>query len=491
MLDTPTAKLSFQAHHRPKFNRQIYPGVQPCSPYGLLLQLRELWPEASEEFLCVFQYQKDPHSPIEANAVSFSAIGAAAEIKVLFNKAQIDYQFKIENAIIFTHSIPHPDRSLRYPLLFENLSSVVQKAKEILGGYFDIANEDLEALHFFGGWKASQTLMNNKEIAIFTLPKVTINQGEMMEAGSFLHPHFPAFSIEQINFCQWDDPFNQQPIHAVSIEDMSNQAEYLKNLANILTTMDNSGTSKVVLSIKKRISLSAPLPDPIQLSSKLARRYGQVYDYYFQWNSGKAWFGVSPEVHLQKLHRHLVTKPLAGTIKINKMETSPAMISNFLKDPKENLEHQLAVEQILMDLKFVCKYEKWIIPSEKNLLRLQYACHLKSEIYGYLKEGVGTFDVLRYLYPPPTIWGVPKDWGGQIIHQYEPFERDFFTGGLGYFTGKDDSNFALVLRSGCLEGNQLDIFAGSGIVKSSVPRLEWEETQNKMKPLLSLIQQNA
>ena len=98
---------------------------------------------------------------------------------------------------------------------------------------------------------------------------------------------------------------------------------------------------------------------------------------------------------------------------------------------------------------------------------------------------------MRYLYPPPTIWGVPKDWGGQIIHQYEPFERDFFTGGLGYFTGKDDSNFALVLRSGCLEGNQLDIFAGSGIVKSSVPRLEWEETQNKMKPLLSLIQQNA
>ena len=74
-----------------------------------------------------------------------------------------------------------------------------------------------------------------------------------MEVGSFLHPHFPAFSIEQINFCQWDDPFNQQPIHAVSIEDMSNQAEYLKNLANILTTMDNSGTSKVVLSIKKEL----------------------------------------------------------------------------------------------------------------------------------------------------------------------------------------------------------------------------------------------
>ena len=157
-----------------------------------------------------FSISKRPPLPNRGKCGVFLAIGAAAEIKVLFNKAQIDYQFKIENAIIFTHSIPHPDRSLRYPLLFENLSSVVQKAKEILGMYFDIANEDLEALHFFGGWKASQTLMNNKEIAIFTLPKVTINQGEMMEAGSFLHPHFPAFSIEQINFCQWDDPFNQQ-----------------------------------------------------------------------------------------------------------------------------------------------------------------------------------------------------------------------------------------------------------------------------------------
>ena len=80
-----------------------------------------------------------------------------------------------------------------------------------------------------------------------------------------------------------------------------------------------------------------------------------------------------PRYICKKLHRHLVTKPLAGTIKINKMETSPAMISNFLKDPKENLEHQLAVEQILMDLKFVCKYEKWIIPSEK----IYYVCSMR------------------------------------------------------------------------------------------------------------------
>ncbi len=491
MLNSQISNRSLQSFERPKFKRQIYPGVQSLSPYLLISQLKELWPEVSKEFCCVFQYQKDLLSQTGANTESFCAIGAAAEIRVSLKKIQIEYQFKIENTIIFTRRISHPDNSLSYTLLFENLSMVVEKAKQKLGQYFEFVDEDLAALHFFGGWKSSQAFKENKEIAIFTLPKMTIHLGERIEIGSFLDSHYPTFFEEQINFSQSVGLFNPLPLHAYSIEDTSNKSEYIKNLKNILATIDNSGTSKVVLSTKKSICLRGSPPDPIQLSSMLASRYGQVYDYCFQWNAGTAWIGVSPEVHLQKLRRHLITKPLAGTIKVNKIKNPPSMIADFLKDPKENLEHQLAVKEMLMDLKNVCEYETWSIPSKKNLLHLSYACHMKSEIYGYLKEGVDSFEILRYLYPPPTIWGVPKDWGGQIIQQFEPFERDFFTGCLGYFTGKDDSNFALVLRSGRLEGNRLDIFAGSGIVKDSVPQLEWEETQNKMKPLLSLIQLNA
>ena len=412
LLNNQTYHVSLQANERPNYNLQKFPGVPHLSPYRLILQLRKLWPEACKEFCCIFQYHKEPDSSPEANSVSFGAIGAAAEIKVFLNQDQIDYQFKIENTIIFTKSVPHAGQSLSYPLLFENLSSVVKRAKDVLCQYFEIADEDQEALCFFGGWQSSQKMTNHKEIAVFTLPRMTINQAEVMEVGRFIHPHFPAFSLEQINFSQSKDAFTQTLVPAHSITDIPEQSQYLRNLNSILAKIGNSEASKVVLSIKKSLHLTQPAPDPVQLSYRLAERYGQVYDYFFQWNSGKAWFGVSPEVLLQKVNRNLITKPLAGTCKIKKEEDIPARISNFLNDSKENLEHQLTVEQMVRDLKNVCEYEKRTMPSEKNLLRLNYVYHLKSEIYGYLKEGVSTFDVLRYLYPPPTIWGIPKDWGG-------------------------------------------------------------------------------
>ncbi len=479
---TPTESKS-----RGHYERQSHPEFPRVSPYFLAMRLRTLWPKFSQEFISVFQYQKEENAPIAIESACFCAIGAAAEIKVLINKTQIKYQFKIENTIIFTNCFQRASPSLCYPALFKNLSTIVKKAKKIITQHFQIMEEDQKTLCFFGGWKSLKITESYQEIAIFTLPKMTLSQKDGLEVWQFVFPDVPLFSLETINLLPVIEDSSQPRLKVSQITNTPEHADYLEKLNRVLENLRDS--SKIVLSQKKSVLLTET-PDPLEISFLLAKDYGQVYDYSFQWNTEKLWFGVSPEILLQKSERHIITKPLAGTRKRHK-EDGIQDIANFINDPKENLEHKLAVDQMMLDLKDICEYEKLINYSEKNVLHLSYTRHIKSEIYGYLKEENDTFDVLSNLYPPATIWGIPKEWSEQIIADFEPFERSFFTGGLGYFTWEDESNFALVIRSGYLEGNKLEIFAGGGIVKNSIPQLEWEEAQAKMTPFLSLLDQGT
>lgn len=471
----------------PHYQYESHPEVPPMSSYLILEQLKQSLPQDAQDFCGVFRYQKEADALEGSESVNFCALGKVAELKVWLNKRQIRYQFEIGEAIAFVESFPLVSESLYYPQLFEGLSQTLAKAVQITIEHFQIDEEHQEKIQFFGGWKALKVTDELKEIAVFTLPKICINQVQTFEISQFVAPHVPPFSREQLDFFQSVDMVFQNNMNVCSIMDIPSRPTYLKKLAQVIHHFATS-TTKIVLSRKKRIFLSERT-DPCLIPYILAEKHAQVYDYSFQWEGEKIWFGVSPEVLLQKSKRTIVTKPLAGTTKKVSDAKNPQAISNFLNDPKENLEHELAFEQMVADLKEVCEDEKLTIHTQKNLFTLKYAHHIKSEIWGELKKGKSTFDVLGHFYPPATIWGVPKSNSSKVIDEFEPFERGFFTGGLGYFNLRDDSNFALVIRSGCLYDFILDVFVGGGIVKNSVPDLEWEEGHIKMTPFLSLIEE--
>ena len=52
--------------------------------------------------------------------------------------------------------------------------------------------------------------------------------------------------------------------------------------------------------------------------------------------------------------------------------------------------------------------------------------------------------------------------------------------------GNDRAEFAVAIRSALVQGNCLSLYAGAGIVEGSDPRLEWEESENKMGQFLAL-----
>ena len=83
---------------------------------------------------------------------------------------------------------------------------------------------------------------------------------------------------------------------------------------------------------------------------------------------------------------------------------------------------------------------------------------------------------------------MPQDSALASINQIEKFDRGLYSGVLGWFNLNNEGDFAVGIRSAVLNKNELRIFAGCGIVEGSESLSEYNETELKMKPILSLFE---
>ena len=90
------------------------------------------------------------------------------------------------------------------------------------------------------------------------------------------------------------------------------------------------------------------------------------------------------------------------------------------------------------------------------------------------------------LYPTPAICGVSKEKAFSIINEFEDYERGMYSGIIGWFNFYNEGEFTVALRSAITNEKELTAFAGSGIVASSNPNTEFEETEIKLKAILNL-----
>ena len=62
--------------------------------------------------------------------------------------------------------------------------------------------------------------------------------------------------------------------------------------------------------------------------------------------------------------------------------------------------------------------------------------------------------------------------------------KHLFTGGIGYFSPKNNMDTCIALRTAIVKNNKVYIQAGAGIVADSNPEKEYQETLNKAKALI-------
>jgi anthranilate synthase component 1 len=110
--------------------------------------------------------------------------------------------------------------------------------------------------------------------------------------------------------------------------------------------------------------------------------------------------------------------------------------------------------------------------------------HIVSNIRGRLRDGTSPGNVIRAVFPGGTITGCPKVRCMQIIGELEQSPRGAYTGSFGYLNRDGSLDLNILIRTMVMQGRNIELRAGSGIVADSDPEAELAETRAKAKGLL-------
>lgn len=196
--------------------------------------------------------------------------------------------------------------------------------------------------------------------------------------------------------------------------------------------------------------------------------------------------GSSPESFIKSSGNKIQTNPIAGTRRRGHTEEEDrALAEELITDEKELSEHRMLVDLSREDMEKVCVPGSFDIRSYMKIEYYRHVMHIVSEVEGILTAGRSGLDALISLLPAGTVSGAPKVRAMQIINELEDTKRGVYSGALGYVNANGDVDFALAIRSLVIKEGRAYLQAGAGIVHDSVPRLEYKETINKARGLLS------
>jgi anthranilate synthase component I len=200
--------------------------------------------------------------------------------------------------------------------------------------------------------------------------------------------------------------------------------------------------------------------------------------------------GASPEIHVRLEDGTASLRPIAGTRPRGATpEADQDYADELLADPKERAEHVMLVDLGRNDLGRVCQYGTVQVPEQLLIERYSHVMHIVSHVEGQLRPEFDAFDLLQATFPAGTVSGAPKVRALEIIHELENQPRGPYAGAVGYISYDGSSDTCIAIRTMVMQGRQISVQAGAGIVADSVPATEYQESINKAKALFAAVDQ--
>jgi anthranilate synthase component I len=263
------------------------------------------------------------------------------------------------------------------------------------------------------------------------------------------------------------------------------KAQYLAGVRKAKSYIRAGDIFQVVPSQRFSAEISA---DPFDIYRALRVVNPSPYLYFLQLNDVSV-VGSSPEMLVKVQDRDAFYRPIAGTLPRGRNEKEDRELeAKLLADPKERAEHIMLVDLGRNDLGRVCEYGSVKVERLMFVERYSHVMHLVSSLRGRLREGVDCFDALMSCFPAGTLTGAPKIRAMEIIDEIEPTRRGIYGGAILYldFSGNIDS--CIGLRTLVAKNGRAYIQAGGGVVADSVPSLEYQESVNKAKAVITALE---
>ncbi len=273
-------------------------------------------------------------------------------------------------------------------------------------------------------------------------------------------------------------PKNQQsyslnPIPSISFEEYEYAINTVKN--EIL----NGNTYEVNYTYDWLVDFR---DEELSLYDYLLSRQKTPYNAFFK-NEYDTVLSFSPELFFEIKDRHILTKPMKGTIARGRDYIEDKTNIEFLKNHiKNRAENVMIVDLLRNDLGRIARTGS--VKAEKLFeIETHKTIHqMTSEVEADLKDDVSLADVIKAIFPCGSITGAPKISTMNIIDKVENGSRDIYCGAIAYLS-PDELVCSVPIR--ILQRKTGDTTfkyrVGGAIVWDSSAQDEWEETITKTK----------
>ncbi|WP_425933776.1 isochorismate synthase [Aeromonas rivipollensis] len=272
----------------------------------------------------------------------------------------------------------------------------------------------------------------------------------------------------------------------IAVQSTPAAAEFKASVSSALDAFAQGKLAKVVLSRKLILTLHKPA-DPERVLARLMAQNPHAFHFSLPLGLGRRLLGASPELLLRVSGGEVFTHPLAGSARrASEPVQDEAVARDLLASRKDQHEHKLVIDEIRRVLTPHCR--ELAIPQKPTLMSTDTLWHLGTPIAGQLHgSDASVLSLACQLHPTPALCGYPTDLARQFIREQEPFRRALFSGIVGWCDSQGNGEWAVVIRCGVLDGHQVELFAGAGIVAGSDPAMEWAETGTKLGTMLKAL----
>lgn len=236
-----------------------------------------------------------------------------------------------------------------------------------------------------------------------------------------------------------------------------------------LAAIRDNEVEKVVLSRSVEAVFSAPVPIPLVLSNLVENGAGShVY-------LVDRFLGSSPELLLSLEGGQVTSISLAGSADPDE----PGAAGSFQSD-KMTREHDLAADSVGLALGPHCMS---LERSERGAITYGRIQHLSTVFRGDALPGTTFAELLAALHPTAAVAGTPTKSAVELIRELEGYQRGRYAGPVGWFDRDGEGEFAIALRCGLVDEENVTLYAGAGIVQGSDALEEFDETEIKLRPM--------
>jgi len=250
--------------------------------------------------------------------------------------------------------------------------------------------------------------------------------------------------------------------------------EYLIGAETLLNGFNLFGLDKAVYSRVKSASFDESKTE--QLFEALVGKYPTAFIYLISSRLFGTWIAATPEVLLSMHGKQGYTMSLAGTKDVLQLADNWG--------EKEKHEQHFVSDYILnnltlQDLQDIEQHGPFEV--EAGPVK-----HLRTDFSFYSPKKTA-MELALELHPTPAVAGVPTKEALDLLTAVEHNNRMLYTGFIGEL-GVEHNYLYVNLRCCQIQEGKAYLYLGGGYTRQSIPEDEWQETENKARTILDVIE---